>query len=59
MQETHEAIFIEAERGLQALIDTGMNVTTMGRGIEEERPFFLSACAAGILATQIAEPWLI
>jgi hypothetical protein len=50
--ERHEFITVDAEVGLQALIDCGMNVTTMGRGLEEERAFFLSAAAAGLLAGQ-------
>ena len=52
LTERHEFITVDAEVGLNALIDTGIQVTTMGRGIDEERAFFLSAAAAGLLAGQ-------
>jgi hypothetical protein len=48
----HDFITVDAEAGLRALIESGVNVTTMGRGIEEERAFFLAAAAAGLLAGQ-------
>ena len=53
--ERHEAVYIDAEKGLQALIDSGMSVQTMGRSLDEERPFFLAAAATGLLASQFAE----
>lgn len=53
--EDHQVIIVDAEKGLSALIATGLQVTTMGRTVEEERPFFLSAAAAGLLAAQLAE----
>ncbi len=53
--ERHEAVYIDAAMGLQALIDSGMSVLTMGRSLEEERPFFLAAAATGLLAAQFAE----
>lgn len=54
LSERHEFITVEADLGLQALVDTGIPVTTMGRGITEERAFFLAAAAAGLLAGQWA-----
>lgn len=58
---SHEFITVDAERGLQALESTGLGVTTMGRSIEMERPFFLAAAAAGLVAGQwhtcAAERW--
>ena len=54
-EERHEAVYIDAAMGLQALIDSGMSVLTMGRSLEEERPFFLAAAATGLLASQFAE----
>ncbi|HLJ57729.1 MAG TPA: DUF3866 family protein [Chthonomonadaceae bacterium] len=54
-EERHEAVYIDAAHGLQALIDSGMDVNTMGRSLNEERPFFLAAAAAGLLASQFAE----
>jgi hypothetical protein len=53
--ETHEPITIDADQGLAALEACGLNVTTMGRSISEERPFFLAAAAAGLLAAQLVE----
>lgn len=51
----HEPITVDAERGLAALEASGLEVTTMGRSIAQERPFFLSAAAAGLLAAQLIE----
>jgi len=48
----HEVMTVDAEPGLEALLDSGIEVTTMGRGIEAERPFFLAAAAAGLVAGQ-------
>jgi len=48
----HEFITVLAEPGLEALVDSGIAVTTMGRSIDEERPFFLAAAAAGLVAGQ-------
>jgi len=48
----HEVITVNAEPGLEALLDTGIAVTTMGRSILQERPFFLAAAAAGLVAGQ-------
>ncbi len=55
IDERHEAVYIEAGKGLQELIDSGMSVMTMGRTLDEERPFFLAAAASGLLASQFAE----
>lgn len=57
LREKHDFVTVDAEKGLQALIDTGIGVTTMGRSIEEERAFFLAAAAAGLLAGQVAQSW--
>lgn len=52
--DRHEFFTVDAEGGLRALIDTGIQTTTMGRGIHEERAFFLAAAAAG----QVAGQWV-
>jgi hypothetical protein len=52
LSERHEFITVEAEGGFQALIDCGIDVTTMGRSIQEDRTFFMSAAAAGQLGGQ-------
>jgi hypothetical protein len=55
VEAEHEVITVDAERGLLALQEYGLEVTTMGRGLAEERPFFLAAAAAGLLAAQLVE----
>lgn len=50
--QRHEFITVDAEPGLKAFLDSGVKVTTMGRTVLEERAFFLSAAAAGLLAGQ-------
>ena len=49
----HQMVVVDAERGLRALEATGLEVTTMGRSVEEDRAFFLSAAAAGLIAGQL------
>jgi hypothetical protein len=53
--KSHEAITVDADKGLKALEDCGLAVTTMGRGLTVERAFFLAAAAAGLLAAQHLE----
>ena len=55
LEESHQPVFIMADSALDLLQSLEVNVTTMGRDVEAERPFFLSACAAGILAGQFIE----
>lgn len=55
LEESHQPVFIMADSALELLQSSDINVTTMGRNLEAERPFFLSACAAGILAGQFIE----
>jgi hypothetical protein len=52
---THEMITIDAERALAALEASAICVDSMGRGISEDRTFFLAASAAGMLAAQVAD----
>lgn len=52
LMDRHEFITVDADGGLEALENCGVPATTMGRGISEERAFFLAACAAGLLAGQ-------
>ena len=53
--EEHQPITIQADKGLESLEATGISVSTMGRNLSQELPFFLSASAAGLLATQLLE----
>lgn len=55
LAETHEFVTVDAEAGLAALADSGIQANTMGRGLEEDRVFFLAAAAAGLLAGQWVE----
>jgi hypothetical protein len=55
LSESHDPITIDAEQALNALEAWGLSVTTMGRSLREERPFFLAAAAAGLLAAQLVE----
>jgi len=50
--QVHEWITREADTGLLALERSGIAVTTMGRTLEQERPFFLAAAAAGLVAVE-------
>lgn len=55
IHQLHQPITVDAEAGLAALEACGLKVTTMGREVAEERPFFLAAAAAGLLAAQLVE----
>lgn len=55
ISKKHQLITVDAERGLAALETHGLSITTMGRNVEEERAFFLSAAAGGLLAAQLIE----
>jgi hypothetical protein len=48
----HEVIMEEGEAGLEELRRLGIEVTSMGRGIEDDREFFLAASAAGTAAAK-------
>lgn len=50
--QAHELITRDAETSLLALEQSGIAVTTMGRTLEQERPFFLACAAAGIAAVE-------
>ncbi|MDE2126688.1 MAG: DUF3866 family protein [Armatimonadetes bacterium] len=53
IEPRHQAVVVDAERGLRALETTGVEVTTMGRSVQEDRAFFLSAAASGLIAGQL------
>jgi len=50
--ERHEVLLARGEVGLEMLQGRGVEVTTMGRTVEEDREFFLAAGAAGAVAAQ-------
>ena len=49
----HQSKTLDGEPGLAELRRKGIEVTTMGRSIEEDREFFLAASAGGALAAEI------
>lgn len=49
----HKIIYECGAKGLDYLKKTPFTVTTMGRSLEEEREFFLTASAAGIFAAKL------
>lgn len=48
----HEFVTVDADRGLKAMLDRGVEAKTMGRRISDDRAFFLASAAAGLLAGQ-------
>jgi hypothetical protein len=53
--ERHDIVIVDAQDAFAALVAGGLEITTMGRRIEEDPAFFKAACAAGVLAGQIYE----
>jgi hypothetical protein len=49
----HKLRILDGEPGLAELKAKGIEVTTMGRSIEQDREFFLAASAGGALAAEI------
>lgn len=49
----HRVVVEEGEGALDLLKERGIDVRTMGRTLEEDRDFFLSAGAAGVVAVKI------
>lgn len=50
----HKLVEVDAEPALAALDQFAVKVTTMGRGVNQDREFFLAAGAAGIYAARLA-----
>lgn len=48
----HEVEELAADDIIEEMVSRGMKVTTMGRGLEEDKEFFLAAGAAGKLAAR-------
>ncbi len=55
IEDLHQTVVVSADRAYEELRKLDLNLTTMGRNIEQERPFFLAALAAGVLAAQVVE----
>jgi hypothetical protein len=54
LQERHQLVEVEGRPALEELAARGVQVRTMGRGIEDDPAFFLAAGAAGVLAGRLA-----
>lgn len=55
ISDKHDIVQIDGSPALQALIDAGIKVTTMGRTVEQDKEFFLAAGAAGIYTAKLFE----
>jgi hypothetical protein len=54
--QRHQICWVNGEVGIEALKQRGIVVTTMGRGMDDDPAFFLSAGAAGVYATDDVQP---
>ncbi len=48
----HEVLVARGEVGVEMLAERGVEVETMGRGVEQDREYFLAAGAAGAIAAE-------
>ena len=54
LEEIHHLVEVDGGPAVEELRNRGIDVRTMGRGIEDDPAFFLAAGAAGILAGRLA-----
>jgi hypothetical protein len=54
LEERHQLIEVTGQPALDILADRGIEVRSMGRGVEDDPEFFLAAGAAGVLAARMA-----
>ncbi len=54
LEERHQLVEVTGEPALEELERRGVEVKTMGRGVDEDPAFFLAAGAAGVLASRMA-----
>jgi hypothetical protein len=54
LEETHHLVEVDGKPALDELRARGLDVRTMGRGIDDDPAFFLAAGAAGVLAGRMA-----
>ena len=54
LEERHQLVEADGRPALGMLADLGVEVTSMGRGVDDDRLFFLAAGAAGVLAGRAA-----
>ena len=53
--ERHRVVEAAGEPALDLLVEHGIRIDSMGRGVEDDRAFFLAAGAAGAVAADLAE----
>ena len=58
MSSEIQTTIIDTEQSISELEKLSPYLSTMGRGLKEETPFFLAGAAAGILAVQLSELYL-
>lgn len=51
--EKHRPVMTSGEGAFRVLDNLGLKITTMGRGLDEEKEFFGAAAAAGIIAWEL------
>jgi len=54
LEEVHQLVEVDGQPALEELRARGLDVQTMGRGIDDDHAFFLAAGAAGVLAGRLA-----
>jgi hypothetical protein len=54
LEETHHLVEVDGQPAVEELRARGIDVKTMGRGIDDDPAFFLAAGAAGVLAGRMA-----
>ena len=53
LEERHHLVEVDGRPGISGLAERGVEVTSMGRGPEDDPAFFLAAGAAGVLAARM------
>jgi hypothetical protein len=54
LEEVHHLVEVDGRPAVEELLARGIDVRSMGRGIEDDPAFFLAAGAAGVLAGRLA-----
>jgi hypothetical protein len=54
LEEIHHLIDVDGQPAVDELRDRGIDVRSMGRGIDDDPAFFVAAGAAGVLAGRMA-----
>jgi hypothetical protein len=54
LEETHHLVEVDGQPAVEELRTRGIEVRSMGRGIDDDPAFFLAAGAAGVLAGRLA-----